>query len=138
MRILPHVPYAEAVYANLAGADMRPSLIEVRSTEDLDLTMRLVWPPAHHGLSLPEWEGGLYLRWSSVTGWWAAKGPEGLDQLLLRFTAATPEPSAVTAAVFLLAEHGLAYESPGTDLREWPGARALGHAIVEWEAVARG
>ncbi|MER7047759.1 hypothetical protein [Streptomyces jumonjinensis] len=128
--ILPHIAYAEAVYADLAGADVRPALIELRTTDDLDYRIRLQWAADHHALTEDYWPHGLHLAWSSIKGWSASGDRDGDGPLLPGPVIAAPDD--VTAFVFHICEHGPAGPAAPAAVA-WTGALALTEAMNCWE-----
>ncbi|MBD0837399.1 hypothetical protein [Streptomyces sp. TRM68416] len=106
---LPHLPYGDAVHAELTASGLEPDVVEagVRRepgcTRELFLTVS--WSPGHADLDREVWPDGLTLAWSHLTGWSTHDGDtvrtldDDLDDLA--------PPVLIADAVLHLAVHGL-------------------------------
>ena len=70
---LPHLPYGDAVHAEVLASGLRPPEFFEAGLGGLGshraLFLRLVWPPDHEGLGEVARADGLTVRWSHVAGW---------------------------------------------------------------------
>lgn len=70
---LPHLPYGDAVHAEVVASGLRPPEFVEAGLGGLGSHrvpfLRLVWPPDHEGLGEVARADGLTLRWSHTAGW---------------------------------------------------------------------
>ncbi|MET7982554.1 hypothetical protein [Streptomyces sp. NPDC005281] len=139
---LPHLPYADAVVAELDAALMPPVAVEVGLRDAKPghpvLFMRVVWPAGTALLDDGVREKGLTLAWSHVTGWSAHNA---VDETELLNVDTLADPRLIALAALDLAEQDLSlmWSPPdGTDGR-WINAVYLDVALIRFEGreVAR-
>jgi hypothetical protein len=131
---LPHLPYGDAVHAELAAAGLLPVLeagVRRDTPSHPELYLRLSWVPDHPGLSEEVRPHGLTLAWSHVTGW-RAHDRSG-DYVLLDVDALAA-PKVVQEAGSHLARYHLdgAWE-PSDPAARWEYALELDIALVHFD-----
>lgn len=131
---LPHLPYGDAVVAELAAARVQaPEVVEAGLRTGLGvhaaLFLRLVWPPKHPGLSEAVRAEGMSLAWSHVTGWSAHTARD--SRVLDVDTLADPVLVADAAAHFT--RHGLGRPYLAPFAARWQYALELDIALVHFD-----
>ncbi|MFM9563283.1 MULTISPECIES: hypothetical protein [Streptomyces] len=105
---MPHLPYGDAVHAELAEWELHPEVLEAgvragRGPGGRELFLRLVWPAGHVDLAESVRPDGLTLAWSHITGWSVHTLDVGLPLDVDEFVA----PAVLAEYALHLAEHGL-------------------------------
>jgi hypothetical protein len=128
--VYPHLPYGDAVYAQLVAASLAPDLLESglrteRPGGPRELFLTLVWLPGHPDIDAGLWPRGMHLSWSHVTGWSAHD-----DTVRLLLVDDVAAPALLADAVLHLATDGLDCPwEPEDRLARWDHARALDLAL---------
>ncbi|WP_309095296.1 hypothetical protein, partial [Streptomyces sp.] len=108
MLSLPHLPYADAVLAELDTEGMPPAALEAGlrrgRTGAPELFIRCVWPVGSPWLGDGARWTGLSLTWSHVTGWSAHNADDQAELLDVDVLAA---PDLVADIAMHYAEHGV-------------------------------
>lgn len=105
---LPHLPYGDAVHAELCGSGLEPDRVDAGVRREpggpRELYLTAVWSPGHSDLDRSAWPDGLTVSWSHLTGWSAHDGDtvRGLGDV-----DALAPPVLIADAVLHLAVHGL-------------------------------
>lgn len=129
----PHLPYGDALHAELTGAGLAPDVMEAGVRAEgrygegpQELFLRAEWLPGHEDLAAPH-EVGMALQWSHLTGWSLLFG----DDLVVLDVDALAAPALLTDAVLEGAVHGVGarYLAPEDGAR-WEHARDLDTALV--------
>jgi hypothetical protein len=133
---LPHLPYADAVVAELDAVCMPPVAVEAGLRDARPgapvLFMRFVWPAGTALLDDGVREKGLTLAWSQVTGW-TAHNAEDKAELLDVDTLADPRLIALAALDLAEQDLSLRWSPPdGADGR-WTEAVYLDIALVNFD-----
>jgi hypothetical protein len=111
--MFPHLPYADAVHAALADANLAPDTLSVNAPVfNRELTALLQWDD-------------LALRWSSEVGWRYEAALSGGTLPLDRFAA----PAAITAIVACLQQG----QQPVASCERWCDAQSLSlfHPVLQ-------
>lgn len=131
LTVLPHLPYGDAVFAELAATSYAPQFVEAGLGQGAHrvLFLRLVWTPGYPGLGEAARADGLTLRWSHVSGWSAHTAYDS------RALPAHPiaEPVLIADAAQHFAKHGLASDWVEPFEARWEHARVLDAALAAWE-----
>lgn len=129
----PHLPYGDAVYAEVSAADPHPpEVLEagLRQGAFGALFLRLVWPPGHPGLAEGVRADGLSLVWSHISGWSAHTTLDSRELPVDPFAA----PEVLADAALHLCEHGLHCEwTPQAAGERWEHAHGLDVALAAFE-----
>lgn len=126
---LPHLPYADAVLAELDAARTPPAAVEagLRNLRWPELFMRFVWPVGTALLDDGVRDKGLTLAWSHVTGW-SAHNAYGAAELL--DVDALADPRLIALAALDLVEQEVRRWSPPDGLAgRWSEAVYLDVAL---------
>ncbi|MFJ2002150.1 hypothetical protein [Streptomyces chartreusis] len=108
---LPHLPYGDAVNAELIASGLGPDRVHAGVRRELggpcELYLTALWTPDHADLDGSVWPEGLTVSWSHLTGWSAHDG-DTVRQLGGDGDVDDLAPPALIAdAVLHLAVHGL-------------------------------
>ncbi|MFF0138025.1 hypothetical protein ACFYRN_16510 [Streptomyces sp. NPDC005227] len=134
---LPHLPYADAVVAELDAVCMPPAAVEVGMRDPHmshpELFLRAVWPAGASALDERVQDQGLSLSWSHVTGWSAHDAD---SQCVLLDLDTLADPRLIAHAALHFAEEPLTggetwTPPPGPD--RWAFALELDIALVNFE-----
>ena len=133
MLALPHLPYADAVLAELDAACTPPAAVEagLRSLRAPELFMRFVWPVGTALLDDGVRDKGLTLAWSHVTGW-SAHDSYGVAELLDVDVLADPRLIAM-AALDLVEQEVHRWRPPDSTAGRWSEAVYLDVALGLFE-----
>lgn len=131
LAVLPHLPYGDAVFAELAATSYAPQFVEAGLGQGAHrvLFLRLVWTPGHLGLGDAARADGLTLRWSHASGWSAHTSYDSRVLPVDPFA----EPVLIADAAQHFAEHGLASEWVEPFEARWEHAGVLDAALSAWE-----
>jgi hypothetical protein len=127
---LPHLPYADAVLAELDAEGMPPAALEAGlrrgRTGAPELFIRCAWPVGSPWLGGGSRWKGLSLTWSHVTGWSAHNADDQTELLNVDVLAA---PDLIVDAAVHYADHGVGCSwTPSAD-RRWSEAVYLDVAL---------
>ncbi|WP_406262516.1 hypothetical protein OIA45_39625 [Streptomyces chartreusis] len=104
---LPHLPYADAVLAELTLSGLEPDRVDAGVRREpggpRELYVTTVWSPGHPDLDRAAWPDGLTLSWSHLTGW---STHDGDTVRALADVDALAPPTLIADAVLHLAVHG--------------------------------
>lgn len=134
--MLPQLPYADAVHAELVAVAMPPACYEagVRKgrTGTPELYIRAVWPARSPVLDDRVRELGLTIAWSHVTGWSAHDAEEACQLFNVDVLA---DPRLIAHAALHLAEEPLTGEAwtPPPSLGRWSEALYLDIALAHFD-----
>lgn len=128
---MPHLPYADAVHAELAAWELHPEVLEagVRAGGpggQRELFLRLVWPAGHEDLAESVRPDGLTLAWTHITGW----SVHTLDEARLLDVDEFVAPAVLAEYVLHLAEHGLDRDWVPEDPARWEHALVVEIACI--------
>lgn len=138
--LFPHLEYAEAVYAALADAGMRPHAYDVTVTGDVDeggpaagreLMIRAAWTPEHRFVKERLLPHGFRMVWKHSTGWWVTRLLLSDLELLPVPLAAGPEFIGEIACD--IGMHGLPIDVAASTESQWERAADLDQALAVWE-----
>lgn len=131
---LPHLPYADAVLAELDAAGMPPVAVEagLRDLRAPELFMRFVWPVGTQLLADGVRDKGLTLAWSHVTGW-SGHNVEGVAELLDVDVLAAPDVMARAALDLAEQDLSLRWSPPDGAAERWSRAGYLDVALNAFE-----
>lgn len=106
--MLPQLPYADAVHAELRAVGLLPACYEAGLRQGLagaaELFVRAVWPAGAPALADRARPRGLTIAWSHVTGWSAHDADE---HCVLLDADALAAPELVVDAALHHARHGI-------------------------------
>uniref|UniRef100_A0AAU2A2E0 Uncharacterized protein n=1 Tax=Streptomyces sp. NBC_00093 TaxID=2975649 RepID=A0AAU2A2E0_9ACTN len=127
---MPHLPYADAVHAELVEWELHPEALEagVRAggPGGRELFLRLVWPAGHEDLAESVRPDGLTLAWTHITGW----SVHTLDETRLLDVDEFVAPAVLAEYVLHLAEHGLEHDWAPEDPARWEYALVVEIACI--------
>lgn len=128
---MPHLPYADAVHAELVEWELHPEALEAGVRVggpggQRELFLRLVWPAGHEDLAESVRPDGLALGWSHITGWSVHTLGQGRLLDLDEFVA----PSVLAEYVLHLAEYGLDRDWAPEDSARWEHALTVEIACI--------
>ena len=135
---LPHLPYGDAVYAELAAAGLRPDVMEagLRASGSggcTELFLRLVWLDENPALGEAVRPYGLTVAWSPLTGWAAHVADDAGDLDALLDVHELAAPALVVDASRHLAKHGTRTSWVPPANGRWEHAVHLDIALVAFD-----
>lgn len=131
LAVFPHLPYGDAVFAELAATSYAPQFVEAGVGQGAHsvLFLRLVWLPGALVLDEVARADGLTLRWSHVSGWSAHTAYDSRVLPVDPFA----EPVLIADAAQHFAKRGLASEWVCPFEARWEHAHALDVALAAFE-----
>ncbi|NUS29781.1 MAG: hypothetical protein HOV92_36960 [Streptomyces sp.] len=132
---LPHLPYGDAVHAELAVSGLEPDTVEAGVRREpggpQELFLTVSWSPGHPDLYAELWPSGLTLSWSHLTGW---STHDGDTVRVLADVDALAPPALIADAALHLAVFGLDTVWVPPVGGRWEHAGVLDGALEEFAA----